>query len=122
MPLVLAYLMSTVGSVLVGWLPMQFIKRGWPVFRSRKTAMLIFGICVLPVLSAQYLGSINMWLAVIIIGFAMAAHQAWSANIYTTVSDMFPKRATASVTVIGGMAGALAGILIAKSAGKLFDY
>ena len=122
LPLALAYLMSTVGSVFGGWLPMQFIKRGWPVFRSRKTAMLIFGICVLPVLSAQYVGSINMWLAVIVIGFAMAAHQAWSANIYTTVSDMFPKRATASVTGIGGMSGALGGILIAKSAGKLFDY
>jgi MFS transporter, ACS family, hexuronate transporter len=62
-----------------------------------------------------------MWLAVTIIGLAMAAHQAWSANIFTTVSDMFPKSATASVTGIGGMFGAIGGILIAKSAGKLFD-
>lgn len=100
---------------------MWFMKKGWPVFRSRKTSMLIFAICVLPVVFAQYLGSINMWLAVSLIGFAMAAHQAWSANIFTTVSDMFPKKSTASVTGIGGMFGALGGIAIAKSAGLLFD-
>ena len=122
LPLAFAYLMSTFGSVFGGWLPMMFIKKGWPVFRSRKTAMLIFAVCVLPVLAAQYVGAVNMWLAVIVIGFAMAAHQAWSANIFTTVSDMFPKSSTASVTGIGGMFGALGGILIAKSAGKLFDY
>lgn len=121
-PLALAYLVSTIGSIFGGWLPMRFIKKGWPVFRSRKTAMLIFAVCVLPVVAAQYLGAVNMWLAVMVIGIAMASHQAWSANIYTTVSDMFPKNATASVTGIGGMFGALGGILIAKSAGKLFDY
>ena len=84
--------------------------------------MLIFGLCAIPVLSAQYIGGFNMWLAVCVIGFAMAAHQAWSANIFTTVSDMFPTSTTASVTGIGGMFGALGGILIAKSAGKLFEY
>jgi ACS family hexuronate transporter-like MFS transporter len=84
--------------------------------------MLIFALCAVPVLSAQYIGGINMWLAVCVIGFAMAAHQAWRANIFTTVSDMFPKSTTASVTGIGGMFGALGGILIAKSAGKLFDH
>ena len=63
-----------------------------------------------------------MWLAVIMIGFAMGMHQAWSSNIFTTVSDMFPKSATASVTGIGGMFGAVGGILIARGAGKLFDY
>jgi ACS family hexuronate transporter-like MFS transporter len=63
-----------------------------------------------------------MWLAVFIIGLAMAAHQAWSANIFTTVSDMFPKGSTASVTGIGGMFGALGGIVVSKSAGELFDY
>ena len=68
--------------------------------------MLIYAICVVPVVFAQWLGSINMWLAVLIIGFAASAHQAWSANIFTTVSDMFPKKAVASVTGIGGMAGA----------------
>ncbi len=122
LPVALAYTLSTIGSIFGGWLPMHFIKKGWTVFRSRKTSMFIYALCVLPVVSAQYLGSINMWLAVSIIGLAMAAHQAWSANIFTTVSDMFPKSATASVTGIGGMFGAIGGILIAKSAGKLFDY
>jgi ACS family hexuronate transporter-like MFS transporter len=122
LPLALAYVLSTIGSVFGGWLPMQFVKLGWPIFRARKTAMLIFGLCAIPVLSAQYIGGFNMWLAVCVIGFAMAAHQAWSANIFTTVSDMFPKSTTASVTGIGGMFGALGGILIARSAGKLFEY
>ena len=84
--------------------------------------MFIYALFALPVIAAQYLGSINMWLAVSTIGLAMAAHQAWSANIYTTVSDMFPKSTTASVIGIGGMFGALGGILIAKSAGRLFDF
>jgi ACS family hexuronate transporter-like MFS transporter len=120
--LALAYTLSTIGSVFGGWLPMWFIKKGWPVFKARKTAMLIFAISILPVLFAQYLGSFNMWLAVIVIGCAMGSHQAWSSNIFTTVSDMFPKNATASVTGIGGMFGAIGGILIARGAGKLFDY
>ena len=122
LPVALAYTMATFGSIIGGWLPMYFIKKGWTVFRSRKTSMLIYAVCVLPVVSAQYLGAINMWLAVLIIGLAMAAHQAWSANMYTTVSDLFPKSATASVTGIGGMFGAIGGILIAKTAGKLFNY
>ena len=84
--------------------------------------MLIYASCVVPVVFAQYLGSINMWLAVLMIGIATSAHQAWSANIFTTVSDMFPKRTVASVTGIGGMAGALGGILIAWAAGQLLNY
>ena len=122
LPVALSYTLATIGSVFGGWLPMNFIKKGWPVFRSRKTSMLIYAFCVLPVVFAQWLGSIDMWLAVFIIGFAMASHQAWSANIFTTVSDMFPKNSTASVTGIGGMFGALGGILVSKSAGALFDY
>ena len=122
LPVALVYTMSTVGSVFGGWLPMYFIKKGFPVFRARKVSMLIYAFLVVPVVFAQMLGTINMWLAVIIIGLAAAAHQAWSANIFTTVSDMFPKRTTASVTGLGGMAGALGGILIAMLAGRLFDY
>ncbi len=122
LPIALAYTMATIGSIMGGWLPMYFIKNGKSVSAARKTAMLIYAICVIPVISAQYLGAINMWLAVMVIGLAMAAHQAWSANIFTTVSDMFPKNATASVTGIGGMFGALGGILISKSAGKLFEH
>jgi ACS family hexuronate transporter-like MFS transporter len=121
LPLAVSYTIATAGSIFGGWLPMRFMKNGWAVFRSRKTAMLIYAFCALPVFTAQYFGKTNMWFAVCIVGFAMAAHQAWSANIFTTVSDMFPKKSTASVTGIGGMFGAFGGILIAKSAGLLFD-
>lgn len=122
LPVALVYTMATVGSIVGGWLPYYFINRGWPVFRARKTSMLIYAFLVIPVVFAQWLGSVNMWLAVIIIGLAASAHQAWSANIFTTVSDMFPKRAVGSVTGIGGMAGGLGGILIARVAGGLFDH
>jgi ACS family hexuronate transporter-like MFS transporter len=120
-PVAMAYTLATFGSIFGGWLPMFFIKKNWPVFKARKTSMMIYAVAVVPVVFAQYLGSMHMWLAVFIIGFAMAAHQAWSANIFTTVSDMFPKKSTASVTGIGGMFGALGGILVSKSAGALFD-
>ena len=122
LPIALVYTMSTFGSVAGGWLPLHFTRRGWPVYRARKTSMLIYALFVMPVVFAQWLGSINIWLAVIIIGVATSAHQAWSANIFTTVSDMFPKKTVASVTGMGGMAGALGGILIAYLAGKLFDH
>lgn len=122
MPLALVYTMASFGSVLGGWLPMNLIKNGWPVFRARRFSMLACAICALPVVFAQYLGSINMWLAIGIIGLAAAAHQAWSANIYTTVSDMFPKGAVATVTGIGGMSGAVGGILIAILAPRLFEH
>lgn len=121
-PVALVYLMSTVGSIAGGWIPLQFIKAGWPVFRSRKTSMLIYALGALPVMMAQWMGGINLWLAVVIIGVAAAAHQAWSANIFTTVSDMFPKSSVASVTGLGGMAGAIGGMLIARVAGLLFDH
>jgi len=122
LPVALVYTMSTFGSIGGGWLPLRFVNSGWEVFRSRKTAMFIYAIGALPVIFAQLLGGINMWLAVVIIGIAAAAHQAWSANIFTTVSDMFPKKAVASVTGLGGMAGALGGMLIAFAAGHLFDH
>lgn len=122
LPVALVYTMSTFGSIFGGWLPIKFINRGWSVYRSRKTTMFVYALCALPVVATQWLGNINMWYAVLIIGFAAAAHQAWSANIYTTVSDMFPKKAVGSVTGIGGMAGALGGMLIAKLAGLLFDH
>ena len=121
-PIALVYTMTTVGSIFGGWLPKRFMERGMDANKARKTAMFIYALFPLTVLSAQYMGGFNMWFAVIIIGIAASAHQAWSANIFTTVSDMFPKRAIASVTGIGGMAGAVGGILIAKAAGLLFDH
>ncbi|MFN3378566.1 MAG: MFS transporter [Runella zeae] len=122
-PVALVYTLSTFGSVAGGYLPMYLIKIGWPVFRARKTSMLIYALCVSPIVFAQILGGVNMWLAVCVIGFAAAAHQAWSANIFTTVSDMFPKYTTASVTGIGGMFGALGGILLSALVQKnMFVY
>jgi len=112
LPVALVYTISVAGSIGGGWLPMYFIKCGWPVFRARKTSMFIYAVCVVPIVFAQLLGSDNMWLAVFIIGFAAAAHQAWSANIFTTVSDMFPKNTIGAVVGIGGMFGALGGIFL----------
>jgi len=112
MPVAIVYLISTFGSVGGGWLPLRLIKNNWPVFKARKTSMLIYAFSVLPIVFAQVLGEMNMWFAVIVIGLATSSHQAWSANIFTTVSDMFPKRAVASVTGIGGMFGGLGGILL----------
>jgi ACS family hexuronate transporter-like MFS transporter len=85
-------------------------------------AMLIFAFIPLLVLLAQPLGTISPWLPVIMIGLGGAAHQSWSANIFSTVGDMFPKSAIATVTGIGGMAGGLGSMLLQKSAGKLFVY
>ncbi len=111
-PTALVYIIASFGSVFGGWLPMKFINNGMPVFKARKTSMLIYAFCVVPIVFAQLAGSVNMWLAVLVIGLAAAAHQAWSANIFTTVSDMFPKKSTASVTGIGGLFGGLGGILL----------
>lgn len=123
LPVAMVYVLSSVGSVGGGWIPMNFIKNGWAPFKARKTSMLLIALCVFPIVFAQQLGQMNMWLAVAVIGIAAAAHQAWSANIFTTVSDMFPKRTVASVTGIGGMAGGLGGILLSALVQKrMFVY
>lgn len=111
-PVAVVYIISSFGSVAGGWLPLNLIRNNWPVFKARKTSMLIYAFLVIPIIFAQILGGMNMWFAVLVIGLATSAHQAWSANIFTTVSDMFPKRAVASVTGIGGMFGALGGVLL----------
>lgn len=121
-PIAVLYTIATFGSIYGGYLPLKLVNSGKTIFNARRTSMFIYALCALPVVFAQYLGSINMWLAIIIIGIAASGHQAWSANIFTTVSDMFPKKAVASVTGIGGMAGALGGVLIAKIGPALFDY
>jgi ACS family hexuronate transporter-like MFS transporter len=118
----IVYTISTVGSVFGGWLPKYFVNRGKTVYTARMTSMLIYALLPLTVLAAQYVGKINTWYAVLLIGLACAGHQAWSANIFTTVSDMFPKKAVASVTGIGGMAGAFGGMLIAWCAGLVLDH
>jgi ACS family hexuronate transporter-like MFS transporter len=111
-PVATVYILSTIGSIGGGWLPMYFIRRNWAAFKARKTSMLIYAFMVTPIVFAQILGGVNVWLAVLVIGLAASAHQAWSANIFTTVSDMFPKKAVGSVTGIGGMFGSLGGILL----------
>ena len=116
------YSVATLGSIFGGWLPKKFINGGMDANKARKLAMFIFALFPLCVLFASKLGAINTWFAVATIAIVCSAHQAWSANIFTTVSDMFPKKAVASVTGLGGMAGAIGGILIAWSAGKLLEH
>lgn len=118
----LIYSISGFGSILGGWLPKKFIDRGMNANKARKLAMFIYALFPLSVLFASRLGSINTWFAVGTIAIACAAHAAWSANIFTTVSDMFPKKVVASVTGIGGMAGAVGGMLIAWVAGLLLAH
>jgi len=122
LPIAVVYTMTTFGSIFGGWLSGYFIGKGWEVYKARKTAMLVFALSVTPIVFANYLGQFSHWFAILIIGLAASSHQAWSANIFTTASDMFPKKAVASITGIGGMAGGVGGILIAKIAGALFDH
>jgi len=119
-PVVAIYLVADVGSIAGGWLSSSLIKRGWTVNAGRKTAMLICALCVVPIVFAARAN--NLWLAVAIIGLAAAAHQGWSANIFTLASDMFPRRAVGSIVGIGGMAGAVGGMLIAKATGYLLQW
>jgi ACS family hexuronate transporter-like MFS transporter len=119
LPLVLVYTATTVGSIGGGYLSSWFIKRGMPVFKARKTAMFLFALCVLPIFGARY--ATNIWQAVGLISLAAAAHQAWSANIFTTASDMFPKQAISSVVGIGGMAGSVGGIFFPLLIGVILE-
>jgi ACS family hexuronate transporter-like MFS transporter len=120
-PIAVLYTMTCVGSIGGGWFPMYFINRGYDPYGGRMRAMLIIAFFPLVVLLAQPFGHISYWVPVILIGIGASAHQAWSANIFTTVSDMFPKKAVGSVTGIGGMFGGFGGILVNKSGGWLFD-
>lgn len=119
LPLITIYLIADVGSVGGGWLSSSYIKRGWSINRARKTAMLICAVAVLPIVLMPYVN--NLWLAVLLFGLAAAAHQGWSANIFTTSSDMFPRRAIGSVVGVGGMAGAIGGAIMAVATGVLLE-
>lgn len=120
-PLAVLYSMTMFGSIGGGWFPMYFIRKGYQPYDGRMKAMLLIALIPLVVLAAQPLGQTSYWIPVILIGIGASAHQAWSANIFTTVSDMFPKKAVGSVVGIGGMAGGLGGVLISKVGGALFD-
>lgn len=121
-PLTVLYSMTMIGSIGGGWFPAYFMNKGMDAYKARMLAMLVIALFPLLVLLAQPLGSLSMWFPVLIIGIGASAHQAWSANIFTTVSDMFPKKVVASVTGIGGMAGGIGGFLISIFAGRLFDH
>ena len=114
------YVVASFGSILGGHLSGWFIKKGFPVYKARKTTMFIFACCVLPIVLVRF--TVNIWGAVALISLAAAAHQAWSANIFTTASDMFPKKAISSVVGIGGMAGSTGGILFPLFTGILLDH
>jgi MFS transporter, ACS family, hexuronate transporter len=120
LPLIVVYLIADVGSVAGGWLSSTLIKRGWTVNGARKTAMLICALSVVPVVFAA--NASNVWVAVLLVGLAAAAHQGWSANLFTTTSDMFPRKAVGSIVGIGGMAGAVGGMLISKIVGYTLQW
>ena len=118
-PLIVIYVIADVGSIGGGWLSSTFIKRGWTINRARKMAMLICALAVTPIIFASNVK--NLWVAVGLIGLAAAAHQGWSCNLFTTTSDMFPRRAVGSVVGIGGMAGALGGATMAVATGYILQ-
>jgi ACS family hexuronate transporter-like MFS transporter len=122
LPLAVLYTVSMVGSIGGGWFPVYFIRKGHKVYDGRMKAMLVIAFFPLVILLAQPLGYISYWLPVLLIGIGAAAHAAWSANIFTTVSDMFPKKAVGSVVGIGGMAGGIGGVVMSKLGGALFDH
>ena len=118
-PLVVIYLVSDAGSIIGGWGSSYFIKRGWSINASRKLTMLIAALAVTPIYFASQTD--DLWTAVALISLATAAHQAWSANLYTLVSDLFPRRAVGSVIGIGGTMGAIGGMFVATAAGYLLQ-
>jgi len=120
LPLVVIYVVADVGSIGGGYLSSTLIKRGWTVNKARKLAMLICAVSVVPIVFAAKAS--NLWVAVGLIALAAAAHQGWSANIFTMTSDMFPRRAVGSVVGIGGMAGSVGGMLIATTVGLILQY
>jgi ACS family hexuronate transporter-like MFS transporter len=119
-PLVVIYLMADGGSVAGGWLSSTLLKRGWSPNRARKTAMLVCALAVVPVMTVSRVSS--LWPAVLLVGLAAASHQGWSANLFTLTSDMFPRRAVASVVGLGGFGGAVGGMFIADFAGHILQW
>ena len=117
--LTVVYLIADVGSVGGGWISSSLIKRGWTVNKARKTVMFAFAF-FMPLVTLAYFVS-NVWVAVILIGFAAAAHQGWSANLFTLTGDMFPRKAVGSIVGIGSCAGAIGGIILPYYAGKVLD-
>lgn len=118
--LMIIYTSTTVGSIGGGYLSSLLIKRGWPTLKARKTVLLVFALCEISIILVQFAS--NMWMVVALISLAVAIHQAWATNIFTIASDLFPTQAVSSVVGIGGMAGAVGGILFPVLVGTLLDY
>ena len=118
-PFFIMYVLADGGSIFGGWLSGSFMRRGWSLNKARKMTLLICALIILPVSYVAITES--KWLAVVLIGIAAAGHQAWSANIFTLVSDVFPKKATASVVGLGGVTGVIAGIIADKALGSVLD-
>jgi len=114
------YGITTVGSVLGGYLPGFLIGKGWSIYRARKTSMFIYALCVMPVFLVQFTSGV--WATVLLISLATSAHQAWSANIFTTASDVFPKSTLSSVIGLGTMAGAVGSIIFPLLIGAILDH
>ncbi len=121
-PLFVLYSMTMIGSIGGGWFPAYFLKKGYNAYEGRMKAMMIIALFPLVILLAQPLGHYTYWVPVVLIGIGASAHQAWSANIFTTVSDMFPKKAIGSIIGIGGMAGGIGGVIVSKVGGAFFDH
>ena len=121
LPLAVLYSMTMFGSIGGGYFPTYFINKGYKPYDGRMRAMFLIALIPLVVLAAQPLGTISFWFPVVLIGIGASAHQAWSANLFTTVSDMFPKKTVGAVVGIGGMAGGIGGVLMTKLGGYLFD-
>jgi ACS family hexuronate transporter-like MFS transporter len=119
MPLIVVYSASTIGSIGGGWLPSPFRRLGLSVTSARLAAMFFCACMVVPIFMVNYLHS--EWVAIALLSVAAAAHQGWSANLFTTASDMFPRTAVGSVTGIGGMAGAAGGALLMNYAGYILQ-
>ena len=122
LPIAVLYTITVVGSIFGGKFPTYFINRGMNPYAGRMRAMLIIAFFPLVVLAAQPLGGFGYWVPILLIAVGASAHQAWSANIFSTIGDMFPKRAIATITGIGGMAGGIGSFFIQKGAGMLFTY
>ena len=118
-PLIAIYLIADIGSVGGGWISSHLIKKGWTPNRSRKTAMLICALAVVPIIFAA--SGVGKWTAILLISLAAAAHQGWSANLFTLTSDMFPRKAVGSVVGIGGMSGAVGGMFMAMLVGAILQ-
>jgi MFS transporter, ACS family, hexuronate transporter len=119
-PIAVIYLLASVGSIAGGWLAGHFMKIGWSTNKARKTTMLICALAILPVFYAAKTQS--AWMAVALIAVAASAHQAWSANLFSLSSDMFPRRVVASVTGLGGMVGSIGGIVLSTVTGVIKDH